>query len=95
MERRGTATDRHGRVWAATVLDQSEAEAEDLRFWREELTPEQRVAAVEECLASALAARGIDELPRLRRVSRVVERPRRSPTSARYAPRAASGAEPR
>lgn len=75
MEQRGTAVDRHGREWSAKVVRRSEADEEDFRFWYEELTPEQRVEAVEECLLSALRARGIDEIPRLRRVSRVVQRP--------------------
>jgi len=77
MEQRGRAVDRHGRVWTARVVDRTEAAAEDLRFWYENLTPEQRVEAVEECLLSALKAQGIDEIPRLRRVSRVVQHPRR------------------
>ena len=77
MEQRGRAVDRHGRVWTARVVDRTEAADEDFRFWYENLTPEQRVEAVEECLLSALKAQGIDEIPRLRRVSRVVQRPRR------------------
>jgi hypothetical protein len=75
MERRGKATDRHGRVWSATVVRRSEAAEEDFRFWYDNLTPEQRVREVEECLLSALKAKGIDEIPRLRRVSRVVQCP--------------------
>jgi hypothetical protein len=69
MEKRGQATDRYGRVWEARVLSESEAEDEDFRFWYEEMTPEERVRAVEECLLS--------EIPRLRRVCRVVKRKRR------------------
>lgn len=57
------------------MVRRSEAAEEDFRFWYEDLTPEQRVEAVEECLLSALKARGVDEIPRLRRVSRVVQRP--------------------
>jgi len=68
MERRGQARDRQGRVWTASVLEQGEAVAEDLRFWREEMTPDERVAAVEACLASALAASGVDEPPNAHRV---------------------------
>src|SRR5436305_1184366 len=52
MERRGQAKDRHGRIWTATVLSPDEAEEEDLRFWYEDLTPEERVAAVEDCTLS-------------------------------------------
>jgi hypothetical protein len=77
MERRGQATDRHGRVWEARVLSQGEAEEEDFRFWYEEMTPEERVRAVEECLLSSLRAKGINEIPRLRRIYRVVKRKRR------------------
>lgn len=77
MEQRGKATDRHGRQWSATVIRRSEEADEDFRFWYDNLTPEQRVQEVEECLLSALKAKGIDEIPRLRRVSRVVQRPRR------------------
>ena len=75
MEQRRSAVDRHGREWSAQVVRRSEAAEEDFRFWYEELTPEQRVAEVAECLLSALRAKGIDEIPRLRRVSRVVKRP--------------------
>jgi hypothetical protein len=77
MEKRGQATDRHGRTWVARVGSQDEAEEEDFRFWYEELTPEERVRAVEDCLLSSLKARGVNEIPRLRRVCRVVERKRR------------------
>jgi len=50
MEKRGQATDRHERVWEARVLNQDEAEEENFRFWYEDITPEERVRAVEECL---------------------------------------------
>lgn len=77
MERRGQGVDRHGRTWTATIVSQEDAETEDFRFWYEELTPEERVAAVADCLLSSLKAKGLHQIPRLRRVSRVVERPRR------------------
>jgi hypothetical protein len=77
MEKRGQATDRHGRVWTAQVVSLEEAEEADFRFWYDELTPEERVRAVEDCLLSSLKAKGIHEIPRLRRVCRVVERKRR------------------
>jgi hypothetical protein len=73
MERRGQAKDRHGRVWAARVVSQDEAEEEDFRFWYEDLTPEERVRAVEDCLLSSLKAKGIHEIPRLRKVCRVIK----------------------
>lgn len=77
MEQRGTATDRHGRTWRASVVGRAEADEQDFRFWYDGLTPEQRVAAMADCLLSSLKAQGIDEIPRLRRVSRIVQRPRR------------------
>ncbi len=76
MERRGQGVDRYGKTWTATIVSKDEAEAEDFRFWYEELSPEDRVAAVEDCLLSSLKAQGIDEIPRIRRVSRVVKRAR-------------------
>jgi hypothetical protein len=77
MEKRGQAVDRHGRVWTATVVSEAEAEEADFRFWYEGLTPEERVNAVQDCLLSALNARGIREIPRLRRVYRVIQQTRR------------------
>ncbi len=73
MERRGQAV-RRGKVWTGMVVDQDEAEEEDFRFWYENFTPAQRVEAVEDCLLSSLKAKGIHEIPRLRRVYRVIER---------------------
>lgn len=72
MEIRGQGKDRHGRTWTATVVREDEADEADFRFWYEQMTPAERVLAVEECTLSALKAQGIDELPRLRRVSRIV-----------------------
>lgn len=76
MKQRGQAVDGRGRTWTATVVPKAEAEAADFRFWYEGLSPGERVAAVADCLLSSLKTQGLDELPRLRRVSRVVERPR-------------------
>jgi hypothetical protein len=73
VEQRGQARDRHGRVWTASVLLETEAEEADFRFWYDDLTPEQRVRAVEDCLLSTLKTRGIREIPRLRRVYRIVK----------------------
>ena len=64
-------------MWEARVLSQDEAEEEDFRFWYEEMTPAERVSAVEECLLSSLKAKGVNEIPRLRRVCRVIKRKRR------------------
>ena len=70
-------TDKYGRVWVARIVSHGETEEEDFRFWYEEMTPEERVRAVEECLLSSLKAKGVNEIPRLRRVYRVVKRKRR------------------
>ena len=73
MQQRGQATDRYGRSWTATVVTEAEAEEADFRFWYEGLTPAERVNAVQDCLLSALKTKGIREIPRLRRVYRVLE----------------------
>jgi hypothetical protein len=67
MEQRGQAKDRHGRTWTATVVSEEEAEEADFRFWYENLTPE---------VLSSLKAKGIREIPRLRRAHRVLKSPR-------------------
>ncbi|MEW6356738.1 MAG: hypothetical protein AB1696_10450 [Planctomycetota bacterium] len=77
MQKRGRAIDRNGRIWTGVVVRKDEAEDEDFRFWFEELTPDQRVEAVDECLMSSLKAKGLDGPIRLRRVSRVIKRKRR------------------
>ena len=74
MEKRGQATDKYGQVWEARVVSHDEAEEEDFRVWYEEMTPEERVRAVEECLLSSLKAKGVNEVPRLRKVGRILER---------------------
>jgi hypothetical protein len=74
MEMRGKALDRHGRVWTGAVVRPEEAEEVDFRFWYDNLTPEERVEAVADCLLSSLKTQGIHEIPRLRRVSRVTQR---------------------
>lgn len=69
--------DAKGRLWHVAIVDSRDADAEDARFWYEELTPAERVMAVEECTRSAWKARGLGELPPMRRVARVVRcRPR-------------------
>ena len=67
--------DRHGKTWTVSKVRMDQAETEDFRFWYERLTPEQRVEAVAEALESCLKTRGIDAVPRLRRVHRRVKRP--------------------
>ena len=73
MEQRGQAKDHHGRTWTATVLSEDETEEADFRFWYDGLSPEERVNAVQDCLLSCLKAKGIHEIPRLRRVYRVLK----------------------
>jgi len=77
MIKRSTIHDRRGREWTVSVVPKAEAAEEDFRFWYEDLTPAQRVDLVAECLLDCLKAKGLHELPRLRRVYRRVERKRR------------------
>ncbi len=74
VEIRGQATDKRGRLWTAKVVPRELEAEEDFRFWQS-MTPAQRVNAVGACLLSTLKTQGIHELPRLRRVCRVIERP--------------------
>ena len=75
MSERVHITDRHGKIWTVAKVRKDQAEAEDFRFWYEGLTPEQRVEAVAEALEGCLKTRGIDAVPRLRRVHRRVKCP--------------------
>ena len=75
MPERRTVLDGRGRVWSVSKVSWEEAEAEDFRFWYEELTPEQRVEAVGEALESSLKTRGVNGVPRLRRVHRRIKCP--------------------
>ncbi|NOY92007.1 MAG: hypothetical protein GXP55_12490 [Deltaproteobacteria bacterium] len=74
---RQTHRDAKGRLWQVAVVPSALADEEDARFWYEELSPEERVMAVHECVKSALLAQGMEHVPRLRRVARVVQRRRR------------------
>jgi hypothetical protein len=49
-----------------------EAEEEDFRFWYEGLTSKQRLEAVYEALEMSLKMKGVDAVPRLRRVHRML-----------------------
>ena len=73
MTKRQTVQDARGRTWTVAVVSTENAADEDARFWLQ-MTPEQRVAAVYDCLESALRAQGKPGVPRLRRVARVVQR---------------------
>ena len=77
MIKRSEVRDRRGRVWTVSVVPKAEAEEEDFRLWYEELTPSQRVDLVSECLLDCLKTKGLDGLPRFRRVYRRVERGQR------------------
>ncbi|MGH7297884.1 MAG: hypothetical protein ACRELB_23290 [Polyangiaceae bacterium] len=69
--RRQTLCDREGRRVTITLLRFGEAEDEDLRYWLEELTPQERLDAVEECMQDYLRLKGRRDLPRVRRVLRL------------------------
>jgi len=75
--KRSTHTDDRGRQWTVSVVPCESSDEEDFRFWYEELSAEERVNAVHECLRSALKAQGINAVPGLRRVSRRVKWGRR------------------
>ncbi len=76
MEIRGRVADRHGRIWEARVLT-FEEEEKDFHFWHDELTPEQQVMMAMDYLMDSLKTQRIDELPRLQKLSRVVQREKR------------------
>ena len=67
--------DGRGRVWTVSKVQWHEAEEEDFRFWYDRLSPEERVEAVADALESCLKTRGLDAVPRLRRVHRRIECP--------------------
>jgi len=77
MMERGSAIDKHGRMWKAKIVPLAEAEEEDFRFWFEDLSPEDRVNSVDSCLIGCLKTRGMDGTPRLRRVFRIIKRKRK------------------
>jgi hypothetical protein len=66
--------ERSGRTWIVRRVLREDADVADFDFWFEGLTPEQRVKAVHEALDSSLKAQGLDNVPRLRRVRRRIER---------------------
>ena len=73
---RSHVRDRRGREWTVSVMPIERGDDEDALFW-ESMTPDARVALMSECLLDSLKTRGRRELPRFRRVYRVVERPSR------------------
>jgi hypothetical protein len=68
--------DRRGRTWTVSIMPLERGDGEDLLFWGS-LTPDARVDLMSDCLLDALKTRGRRELPRFRRVYRVVQRPSR------------------
>jgi hypothetical protein len=70
MNERRRVVDGRGRPWTFSKISWKEEEEEDFRFWYEQLTSEERVEAVVVDPESCLKARGLDALPRLRRVHR-------------------------
>src|SRR3990172_907131 len=75
MAERERVIDGRGRTWTVSKVRWDEAAEEDFQFWYEGLTPEERVEAVADALEGCLKARGLDAVPRLRRVHRRLERP--------------------
>jgi hypothetical protein len=75
--KRTRVDDSRGRTWTVSVVPKAQAQAEDARFWYEDLTPAQRVELVSECLLDCLKTKGLYELPRFRRVYRCVKRKKR------------------
>jgi hypothetical protein len=65
---------RYGQTWTVSKIRMPDAEDEDLRFWHESLTPEQRVDAVYDALEMCLKMKGVNAVPRLRRVHRLIKR---------------------
>ena len=77
MISRKKVVDRRGRTWTLSKVRLEDAEDEDFRFWYEELTPEQRLEAVYDALEMCLKLKGVDAVPRLRRVHRLLKPARR------------------
>src|SRR5215813_12859577 len=87
--------DGRGRVWTVSRVKWQEAEEEDFRFWYDRLSPEERVDAVSDALESCLKTRGLDAIPRLRRVHRRIECPWRAVSGDRRSRRGLSRAAAR
>ncbi|GMU91107.1 MAG: hypothetical protein AMXMBFR4_01650 [Candidatus Hydrogenedentota bacterium] len=68
---------RNGRTWTVQQITWDEAEEEDFQFWYN-MSPADRVKATDEALELCLGIRGLNGVPRLRRVHRIVKRKRRS-----------------
>jgi hypothetical protein len=73
---RASVRDRAGRRWTVEVTSLDRNDEIDADHWSQ-MTPEQRVELVSECLLDGLKTRGRRALPRFRRVYRVTQRPSR------------------
>lgn len=67
------AKDRQGRVWTMSAVPLTDAEEQDARFWLA-VPPEQRVELLTDLLLAFQKVKGKRDLPRFRRVYRVVAR---------------------
>jgi hypothetical protein len=65
-----------GRTWTVTVLNVDDDD--DLMPWLD-MSPDERVALIGECVLDGLRTKGRRGVRRLRRVHRVTQRPSRSP----------------
>ena len=83
MSDRKEIKDNQGRTWTVARFQWDQAEEEDFRFWYEGLSGEDRVKAVAEALVDCLKTRGINVVPRLRRVHRRVKCPWRAVSGGR------------
>lgn len=63
--------DRRGRTWTISVM--SVEENDNLDSWMH-LSPEQRIELVGECVLDGLRVKGQCDIPRLRRIYRIIER---------------------
>ena len=87
MNERRRVVDGRRRPWTISQISWKEAEEEDLRFWYEQLTPEEQVEAVVGALENCLKARGLDAVPGLLGVHRRIRAPWAKPGSAEASPR--------
>ena len=63
----GTAV-RNGRTWTVQQVSWAEQEEVDFLFWLEGMTPEERVEAVGDATLMGYTIKGMNGIPRLRRV---------------------------
>jgi len=63
--------DRQGRRWTISVVDIEKND--ELDSWIH-LSPEQRIDLIGECVLDGLRVKGQSDIPRLRRIYRIIER---------------------